>query len=132
MKVALPYWQNRISPVLDTADNFLITDIGTDNRIESERINLTGKSYSERVQFLKKQGVTLLLCGAVSEYCHGVFVSNGIEVIPWLRGSVDCVIEGFIKSSLHEPTFMMPGYHGCHRRRRGGKGRRRNNGSNQR
>ncbi len=132
MKVALPYWQERISPVLDTAENFLITDIGTDNQTESERINLAGKSYSERAQFLKKQGVSLLLCGAASEHCHGIFVSNGIKVIPWLRGSVDCVIEGFIKSNLHEPTFMMPGYRGCRGRRRGGKGRRRNNGSNQR
>jgi predicted Fe-Mo cluster-binding NifX family protein len=132
LKVALPYWQERISPVLDTADNFLIANIGSDDQIESERINLSGKSYSERVQFLKKQGVTLLLCGAVSEYCHGVFVSNGIEVIPWLRGNVDCVIEGFIKSSLHEPTFIMPGYRGRRRRRGGGKGRRRSNGSNQR
>ena len=132
MKVALPFWQDRISPVLDTADNFLIADIRHDNRIESERINLAGKSYSERVQFLKKQGVALLICGAVSEYCHGIFVSNGIEVIPWLRGRVDCVLEGFIKSSLHEPTFIMPGYRGCRRRRKGGKGRRRNNESNQR
>jgi predicted Fe-Mo cluster-binding NifX family protein len=130
LKVALPYWQDRISPVLDTADNFIIADIRSDNRIESERINLAGKSYSERVQFLKNQGVTLLLCGAVSEYCQEVFISKGIEVIPWLRGSVDCIMEGFLKSNLNEPTFNMPGYRGCRRRRRGGKGRRRNSGNN--
>lgn len=125
MRVALPYWQDRISPVLDTADNFLLADVEGGNRIESERINLSGKSYSEKAEFLKKRGVKLLLCGAVSEYCQGIFFAGGIEVFPWLRGKVDCVIEAYINRNLGEATFRMPGHCGQRRRKRGGKGRRR-------
>ena len=121
MKVALPYWQDRISPVLDTADNFLLADVEGGIPGRSERINLSGRSYSEKAEFLKRRGVNLLLCGAVSEYCQGIFFSNGIEVIPWLRGKVDCVIEAFIKRNLSEATFRMPGHCGQRHRRRGGK-----------
>jgi predicted Fe-Mo cluster-binding NifX family protein len=124
LKVALPYWQDRISPVLDTADNFLLADVEGGISARRERINLSGKSYSEKAEFLKKRGVNLLLCGAVSEYCQNVFFSGGIEVIPWLRGKVDCVIEALINKNLSEATFRMPGHCGQRHRRRGGKGRR--------
>lgn len=121
MRVALPYWQDRISPVLDTADNFLLADVEAGIRMESERINLSGRSYPEKAEFLKKRGVNILLCGAVSEYCRGIFFSYGIEVVPWLRGKVDCVIEAFINKNLSEATFRMPGHCGQRHRRRGGK-----------
>jgi predicted Fe-Mo cluster-binding NifX family protein len=118
LKVALPYWQDRISPVLDTADNFLIVDVEADRHKEGERINLSGKSYSERARYLKKHGVKLLLCGAASEYCQELYVSGGIDIIPWLRGRCDSLIEAFRSSSLQDRMFIMPGHDGCRRRRR--------------
>ena len=132
MKVALPYWQDRISPVLDTAENFLLADIGTGVQVGSERINLSGKSYSEKARFLKDRGVRSLLCGAVSEYCRAMFLSGGIEVVPWLRGRIDCVIDAYINSGLNDTNFTMPGCCGQRRRGRGGKGRRFDNGRNNR
>jgi predicted Fe-Mo cluster-binding NifX family protein len=118
----LPYWQDRVSPVLDTADNFLIADIRAADRIERERINLAGKSYAEKARVLRERGVNVLLCGAISDYCRGIFVFGGIEVIAWLRGTIDRLIEAYVSGGLNEATFVMPGCCGRRRRRRRRKG----------
>ena len=69
---------------------------------------------------------------AVSEYCRAMFLSGGIEVVPWLRGRIDCVIDAYINSGLNDTNFTMPGCCGQRRRGRGGKGRRFDNGRNNR
>ena len=115
MKVALPYWHKRISPVLDSSNNFLIVDIEDSNQMGELRVNLDGKSTFDKVRVLKDQGVVLILCGAISEHCRCTFVSNGIEVIPWLKGDISYVIGAFIKGRLNEPGLLMPGCRGCRR-----------------
>jgi len=117
LKVALPYWQKRISPVLDTSSNFLIVDIRKSNQVSSLKVNLVGKSPYDKALLLKEQGVSLLLCGAISDNCRCVFVSNGIEVVSWLKGDIDYIIGAYINGSLNEPGLLMPGRQSCRRRR---------------
>ena len=118
MKVALAYWENRISPVLDTSENFLVVDIQDGRRIKNSNINLGDRSLLDRIEYLKKHDVNVLLCGAISDYCHNLILARGIKVIPWLAGDVDGILEVYIRSNSFEPRFLMPGCKGHGRKRR--------------
>lgn len=123
MRVAIPYWENRISPVMDTAENFLFVDIQNGKRVKDTRKNLGEKSPFEKVEHFKKHSVNWLLCGAISDYYYNLFSAKRIKIIPWLRGDIDHVLEAFVCNNLFEPGFIMPGCKGFGRRmrrRRGG------------
>lgn len=122
MRIAIPYWHERISPVLDTAENFLVVDVQEGKRVNNVNINLGEKSLSDRVEYFKKQHVGVVLCGAISDYYHRLFLARGMKVIPWLTGDIDGIIEAFICNSSFEPRFIMPGCRGYGRRRRRRRG----------
>ncbi|MCD6163266.1 MAG: hypothetical protein J7K40_12775 [candidate division Zixibacteria bacterium] len=118
MKVVVPYWRQRVSPVLDTAENFLITDIRDSQIAKQSSINLSGRSLVEKIDYLKDQNTTIILCGALSEYCNNMISTKGIKVFPWLCGNINNIIEAFINDGLNEPNLMMPGCRGRFQRRR--------------
>lgn len=117
-KIAMPYWHNRISPVLDTAENFLVVDVQDGRRVKNVKINLGDKSLSDRVEYFKKYQVKVLLCGAISDYYHNLISAAGIRIIPWLRGDIDRILEAFIYNGLLESEYIMPGCRGHSYRKR--------------
>ncbi|MCP4634570.1 MAG: hypothetical protein GY855_16705 [candidate division Zixibacteria bacterium] len=109
MKVAVPNWNNWISPVLDEAGNFTVVELDNSVQINREEINLEDKSPLERIQILKALGVNLILCGAVSNDYLRMISSNAIKTIPWLRGDIQQILEAFISNGLGQERFRMPG-----------------------
>lgn len=119
MRVAVPFWHERVSPVLDTAGNFLVVDIRNGSVADALRVNLADSSFSDRIEYLKRSGCSTLLCGAVSENCLRIVAAKGLTVVPWLRGNVEQIINAFVADGLGGIEFTMPGCgrHGRQRRR---------------
>ena len=124
MRIAIPIWQSRVSPVFDVAGRLLLVDI-VDGR-ETARLEETMAEtlLPSKVRRLKDLGVTVLVCGAISRPLAMLVGQIGITVIPWIAGHVDEVLRSYIQDGLPDPRFLMPG---C-RCRRGGRGRRRRGG----
>ena len=129
MKAAIPYWQNRISPVLDTAENFLIVDIRDGRYIKEGTVYLGETPPIERAKTLKAKGVTILICGAVSDYFAAILANNKIEIVPWIRGDIDEILTAAAVDNLGKTEHFMPGCRnrcgnrhrfrgGCNRKRR--------------
>ena len=115
MKVAIPIWQGRVSPVFDEAGWILVVDIsnGREECRQKEGL-LTHKSY-ERAQQLLKMGVDLLICGMISQEQEAALCSVGIQVIPHVCGPLDEVIAAFLNGRIESDAMLMPG---CERRKR--------------
>ena len=124
MRIGIPVWQGRVSPVFDTAKTLLVVD--REGPVETSRSEtpLPDTSQAERVAALGRLGVQTLLCGAVSRPVASLLSASGIVVVPFLNGNVDEVIEAYVTGSITDPRFLMPGC--CGRRRR--RGRRRGRG----
>ena len=121
MKVAVPVWNGRVSPVFDTASRFIIFDI--ENGVEGSRetILIPDVSYLARSKRLSELGIEYLICGAISNHAASLACANGMRIIPWMSGDVEEVIDSFKKGALPEQRFLMPG---CRERRRfKGRGR---------
>jgi len=121
MRVAIPYWQGRVSPVFDVAGNVLLVDVA-DGR-EQARQSVAIDAAQARASLLAEHGATVLVCGAISRPLEMAVSAAGIEVISQTCGDMEQVLAAFIGGQLNEDLFLMPGC--CGRRQRFGAGRHR-------
>lgn len=122
MKIALPIWNDRISPLFDTSGRVLILDMEKGNAGEWEEHDMQDLITPMKVRRITELGAEVLICGAVSNQVANLVESSGIELVPWVRGPVDEVIAAFQAGQLDRPCYFMPG---CGRRRRRRSGSRR-------
>lgn len=109
MRVAISIWEDRISPVLDTASKLLIID--KDNQKESSRFetNLLEQDMSQRCSFIRGLDLDVLICGAVSRQLSGMLKRSGIKIISGISGPAEAVIEAYLQGALLHSGFFMPG-----------------------
>lgn len=121
MRIAIPHWQGRISPVFDMAGSILLIDLenGQEQRREERKLTRIG-SLARAAEFLTL-GAEVLICGGISAPLEGVLVSSGVEVIGFVCGPVEEVLAGYLNGKLAKRMFSMPG---AHRQRRWLRGRR--------
>ena len=115
MKIAIPNWQGRVSPVFDVAGNVLIVDI--DDGVEQARrdVVVNVENLQGRAAWLAEIGADVLVCGAISKPLEMAVSATGIEVISQICGDLECVLAAFIDGRLDQGAFLMPGC--CGRRR---------------
>ncbi len=119
MRVAIPRWQGRISPVLDCASDLLVIDIEAGHEVRREERQLGRTDPLARAQEIANLEVDTVICGAISAPMEARLVSAGVRVIGFTCGTVDEVLGAFLKGELASRTFVMPGCQGW-RRRQGG------------
>jgi len=125
MTVALAVWDDRISPVFDTAGTLLVVEI-EDGQVTGRREEpVSADLPTEKVARLKALGVETLVCGAISRPLAEAIAAEGIRLVPFVAGSLEEVIAAYVEGLLPGPTFAMPG---CGRRRRDRFGRGRGRG----
>ena len=120
MKVAIPEWKGRISPVLDEASKVLLVEIKDHCELHRQENTLVPSNAWARAQAIQQLGAEILICGAVSRPLESALRSAGIQVICNICGPVDAVLSAFCEGRLDENVFMMPGCCGRRQRFRGG------------
>ena len=134
MKIAIPVWDNHVSTVLDFSNSLIIVECDSGSIGERSSAGFGESSIIEKVARLRDLGVNVLLCGAVSGPLERMILASGIVVIPFLRGTVDEVLDAYLNNRLVDERFALPGCYpagmgygrrGIGRGRRGGWGKRR-------
>ena len=87
MKIAIPVWEGKVSPVFDTASRLLM--LQTENRRETSRFEtyLNEHDLTRRCIQIKALKVDVLICGAISGHFYRMLTVDDIEVIPWVSGA---------------------------------------------
>lgn len=109
-KVAIPIFQKRVSPVLDSCRHMLLVDIEHRTEMERETVYMDEMSVTERCGIFAKLGVTIVICGGVSEVFANMLMGANIRLINGIAGGIDDVITAFLKERLDKPQFYMPGF----------------------
>jgi predicted Fe-Mo cluster-binding NifX family protein len=120
MKLAIPHWQGRVSPVFDVAGNLLVVETSPQAGPRRCETLLTAVDPLERARQVTQLGVDVLICGAISQALESALSSAGVRVIGDICGNLDEVVTAFQDGELPKATFMMPGCGGRRRRLRGG------------
>lgn len=109
MKIAVPVWEGKVSPVFDTASRLLILQVENNREtLRSER-DMDERNLARRCSRIKTLNLDTLICAAISRYFYRMLVAADIEVIPWISGPVEEVLEAYMHDTLHHSKFLMPG-----------------------
>ena len=122
MKIAAPVWNGNVSPVLDTAERFIVFDIEGGNIISRSELPIEDRRLQEKAKIIANNA-RILICGALSNHMASFLSSFGLEVYPWVMGNAEQLVEMLASGNIPGPEFSMPG---CRGRRYGSrKGRKR-------
>lgn len=108
VRIVIPVWDGRISPVFDVSRRIHIMDVGQLGSALHSYDELPEECFLDRAYHLVNLGADVLLCGAISRPLKGALVSAGIDVISGLCGPVDEVCSAFLKGTLSDSN-RMPG-----------------------
>jgi predicted Fe-Mo cluster-binding NifX family protein len=116
--VAVPVYQERISPLLDVAKKFAVFEIEKGEVKQKITLDIHTDDEPQRFEKLKEMGVSVIIGGAVSCFVSEIIREKGIKLLSWITGPVDTTIELYIKDAIKPFRGEMPGTTGCRRRRR--------------
>jgi len=112
MRIAIPVFNSRVSPVFDVAQRLLVIDaVGGVETARTEE-NLSGLYLPDRARRLMELGVDVLICGGISMPMANMIHAQGIRIIPYVAGDVEEVLAAFLAGTLALPRFAMPGCRG--------------------
>jgi len=118
MKLAIPYWHGRVSPVFDVAQNVLLVDVEKEREIKRVTRSLDNRDLFNRAQYVLQLGAQMIICGAISEAFLMMLQSAGVRVVSNVCGPIDDVLEAFLNDTLTNSDFCMPGFNTGQRRHR--------------
>ncbi len=121
MKLAIPVWNDRVSPVFDTATQILIVEVEKGQILTRQIYKIDQIPGFQRGEWLARAGVKTVVCGAVSNSQEAVLRAAGMDVIPWIGGDIEDVIFAYCTGGLDRGDFRLPGFDNGHRRRRRGR-----------
>jgi len=115
MKIAIPQWQGRVSPVFDTAGSLLVVEVEGGHELRREERPLAQTDPLARAAEVSGLGARVLICGAVSAVLQARLASSGVRVMGFVCGAIDDVIGAYLNGELASPVFRMPGCRGYRR-----------------
>ena len=118
LKIAVTIWGNRISPVFDASANLLVAEIENSAVMNKTFMTISPDTPKILVSLLNRLGVTVLICGAISQKASEIIVRSRIELISFVTGNTERFLESFAFKNEIEKAFMMPGCstHYCRKR----------------
>ena len=108
MNIAMTVWGDRISPVLDCARTLLVAEIVQGRILSRSYQRFDADSLAGMMRILVRQGVGVLICGAVSQEPANTIEGFGIELMPFLAGDAEKILETLARGQSVE-AFTMPG-----------------------
>lgn len=106
MRIAIPIWDGRVSPVFDVSTSIRVFDIHAGSVVSASNHRLKGES---RALALLKLGVDVLICAAISPSLEATIWVSDIEVLPNICGSADEVVAAFVSGDEALTAFRSPG-----------------------
>lgn len=116
MIVCLACYEDRLASVFENAQEYKLFDVQDNGKIyPAGHLSLPSKDPTDRTSAIMACGVSFLICGAVCGQTRKAIENTGIQIAPFIKGSVPDVLTAFSHGKLD--TLAMPGCRGCCRQR---------------
>ena len=111
MKIAIPIYENRISPRFDYSPEMWIVEVERGELVGQEKFSTANLNLAQRLQQVTSNGVDKLICGGIDSFSRNQLGNRGIDVVQDVMGDAGIVIDLLMRGRLR------PGL--CCERRRG-------------
>ena len=109
MKIAIPIWENRVSPLFDNAAHIMLAE-GKGNIIEKQEIlNVESLTLFQRIDLLQKLHVDVFVCGGITRPILENIRNKNIRTIPFVCGDVKELLHALLEGKDIKNLFSMPG-----------------------
>jgi predicted Fe-Mo cluster-binding NifX family protein len=110
LKIVIPVWEEKVSPLLDTAGRLLLVEAENRAVASSCEVLLDEADLSRRCFRIWRLKADVLICGAVSRaFARLLAAEPGLTIIQGISGPAQDVLQAFLRGRLNRPRFMMPG-----------------------
>jgi predicted Fe-Mo cluster-binding NifX family protein len=110
MRLAFPVWENKISPVLDTATRLMVVEVENRGEIRRSEVKLHEKDLPGRCRRIQALGVDAVICGAVTRQMSDMLQETGIYMIQGISGHPEEILGACLQGRLAHSRYTMPGW----------------------
>jgi len=110
MRVAIPVWEDKVSPVFDTALRLLIVEVEDWQEASRFETSFAGQDdISRRCLRIRELTLDILICGAISQPFSNLLTASGIDIIAEISGHAEDILDAYLQGNLSHSRFLMPG-----------------------
>lgn len=120
MRIAIPLWEGKVSPVFDTATRLLVLDVNEQGEESRFLYYIDENDLARKCHRIRRLDLDTLICGAISQAFLKILLESGLDVIQEISGFAEEVLEAYLGGDIFQRKFLMPGCN-KNRHRRGKK-----------
>jgi len=114
MRVAIPVWNGRVSPVFDVARRIHLASVDRETGlVRGESIHTL--RHRQLASDLRGLGVEVVICSAVTPSLEALLWVSGVEVISDVCGRPEEIVRAFAAGDTALDRFRAPGSKRCSR-----------------
>jgi len=100
MKVAIPIFENRISPRFDFSPEMWVIEVEGGKVVKQEKFSTTNLNLAQRLEQITSNRVDKVICGGIDGLSRDQLGSRGIDVVQDVIGDANIVFRLFMKGRL--------------------------------
>jgi predicted Fe-Mo cluster-binding NifX family protein len=116
MRIAIPIWEDKVSPVFDTALSLLIVDYENHREVSRIAYDIGEDELSWKCRRIMELTPDVIICGAISHIFLNMLKGEKIAVIEHVSGRTEEILKAYYKGRIFNSRFLMPG---CKTKKRG-------------
>jgi len=100
MKIAIPIFENRISPRFDFSPEMWVIEVERGKVLGREKFSTANLNLPQRLEQITSNGVDKVICGGIDGLSRDQLGSRGIDVVQEVTGDADIVFDLFMRGRL--------------------------------
>ena len=108
MKLAVPVWEDRVSPVLDSADVLIVCEVLNGESRNRKEVYIGLGSLREKAGVIASHA-DVLVCGGISQLMQSYLEALDVTVHPWFMGDPVALMEIVARGDSPGHDYYMPG-----------------------
>jgi predicted Fe-Mo cluster-binding NifX family protein len=100
MKIAIPVFNDRVSPRFEFAPHFLLFSVEGERVIARETCDSKEADLFQRVKLLQDYNIDVLICGGIHCFSRRLLDGNRVEVLSSVFGTVEEVLARYLQGDL--------------------------------
>ena len=109
MRIGTPVWENKVSPVLDTASRLMVVELKDEGPTSRFEIYLDEWDLPRRCLRIQDLCVDTLICRAVTRHFSDLPEASGIRLIQGISGQPEAVLNAYLDGTLALSKYSMVG-----------------------
>jgi len=116
VKVAVPRMGETVAPCFEYCATMAVFTIEHRRIVDQVDFPLRSRDPFDRVRLLRDQGVDTVICGGMQDFYEDILRTSGFEVISWVSGSVEDLLDMYLRGRLvpgtelpESPGITIPG-----------------------